>query len=275
MQGGGIPGLPFSVSPNQSHDHPLKVIQVLVDAFARVGSFEKDHHPRIIETHVTGIWGWSGGIRPNDHFICGLRGTVSASEFHKHTPARLGVVGSTVSVVEGHAKQGTDVSEVVFVLLSQPGPGDMQGIDLRHCLGPEETTPFKFKAQEGQVEGKVVGHNNGALQQTMDFFCEFGECRFSEKVSICDARHSGDLPRNGDTWVDQPIMGSHTRDPVFRVNVHLNRTKFDDPVSIKRIQARGLGIESDDSLVDPSHGSGLTEIPVVALAAKQDERSQE
>jgi hypothetical protein len=163
MKSGWIPGLPCSISTHQGHDHPLKVIQVLVDAFTRMGSFQKHDRPRIVETDVPCVGGWPGRIRPDDHLMCGLRGTVTASKFHKHAPTGLRIVRRAVSVVEGHTKQGADVAEVVLVLLGEPGPGDVKGVHLCHSLGPVESTPFELEPQESQVECKVVGHHDGAF----------------------------------------------------------------------------------------------------------------
>ena len=94
---------------NQGHGHPLKVIKMLINPFSRMSSFEKHNGPGIIQTNVSCFGGWSGGIRPDNHFACGLRGAVPSRKFRKNTPTGLGVIGRAVSVIERDPKQRADV----------------------------------------------------------------------------------------------------------------------------------------------------------------------
>ena len=113
--------VPFSISPLQSHRHPLQMVSVLIDAFPFKLTGQEDGSSIITETDVTRIWRRSHRIRPDDHVLSVLRRVVAARKFHQHPPTGFRIIGRSVGVVQWHPEKPTNVPQIVLALIGQLG----------------------------------------------------------------------------------------------------------------------------------------------------------
>ena len=136
-----------------------------------------------------------------------------------------------------------------------PPPRQRQRVD--HAVPAQQRPgqPIELGIEEGEIEGGVVHHQHGALEEGEHVVGQLGKTRLVAQELGGQAVHFEGLVGDVALGVQMAVPDASRGDAVDQ----LDAADLDDPVAVERVEPGGLGVEDDlaqASLASPGGAVG-------------------